>query len=221
MTLHLTSKNFELVGRELRVNIPRFAFVLFYTPTCVYCDTIKPVFERCARATFGCAFRYMNLDKEIVSMSHESNTQIHYVPYMLLYFNGTAIAQFVAEEQANNEQNYEAMSRFLSHHIQNSVGGGGGDQTTTTTTAHQSAANMYAQRAQTGAADAGWGRGGGGTAQRARGGTGGSGGGRVPSYSIGIPGNYAKSASGSSSILKNVCYLSYDAAYGSDTASVR
>lgn len=90
----LRSEDFRLVnsnGQQLMyTNIPGFSLVLFYTPNCPHCKTIRPIFHSLPGKIGGCHIGIIDVlaNKKCVFMSRQTVAPISVVPYVILYING-------------------------------------------------------------------------------------------------------------------------------------
>ncbi len=115
----LTSDDFFIQpgqkGLILCHKIRDFSLILFYSPHCPVCQKILPSFKKLAGSIRGCHFGLVNVStsKGCVEKSQQTITPLKYVPYIVLYFNGSpymsykgevtteSIGQFIMDVTAN------------------------------------------------------------------------------------------------------------------------
>jgi len=85
-----TESDFD-VDRDgnLRVNIPKYSLVMFYSTQCPHCEKMGDVFNALNRRIEGCTFAMINLDenKEIIKKCAGSNIDLSYVPMVVFFAN--------------------------------------------------------------------------------------------------------------------------------------
>lgn len=94
--LFLTSEDFSSEKRYgdgemiLYHNIRGFSMVLFYSPQCMYCQRLIPMFRRMPDNVNGCQFGMVNVsvNKSLIQKASNTITPIQYVPLIILYVNG-------------------------------------------------------------------------------------------------------------------------------------
>ncbi len=101
--LFLTKDDFGLSGNALYHEIRGYSLILFYSPQCVYCQQLIPVFKRLPDFVNGCHFGMINvsMNKSLVNMARQSNTPIEYVPLLILYINGRAYMRYNGPPEEN------------------------------------------------------------------------------------------------------------------------
>lgn len=117
--MHLTPNDFY-INEELTLGnkLPGYSFIFFMTLDCPYCDDVKPAFDHLAKIIQGCSFFYMDVsqkNQEIVIKARQSRTPIDYVPYLMLFYNGKQIKQYIPDED-RPQNNVEKMTNFLIQH---------------------------------------------------------------------------------------------------------
>lgn len=106
----LTSNDFEARGDDFfyRNAKPELTLVLFYTNDCPHCKPILPLFQQLAARLQGCKYALMNVGENYAGalLSRKTNTPINYVPFVLLYYNGTVLKQFKAQYTFDNLRDF-------------------------------------------------------------------------------------------------------------------
>ena len=100
-------------------DIKGFSFVLFTSANCEYCDIVIPIFDKLSTVVQGCIFGKFNIKNHreaILHMAAKSKTPIDYVPYLVLYFNGTPIAIFSYNNEISSQNNFINMKNFIITH---------------------------------------------------------------------------------------------------------
>jgi len=120
--MHLTPNDFY-INEELTLGnkLPGYSFIFFMTLDCPYCDDVKPAFDHLAKIIQGCTFFYMDVsqkNQEIVVKSRQSKTPINYVPYLVLFYNGKQIKQYIPDED-HPQNNVKKMTNFLIENASN------------------------------------------------------------------------------------------------------
>lgn len=98
--LFLKSEDFNVqVGTkgDIACNVIRgVSLVLFYSPRCVYCQRLIPIFKKLPGTIGGCQFGMINVTTEntIVMMSRNTIVPIEYVPLIILYVNGKPFIRY-------------------------------------------------------------------------------------------------------------------------------
>jgi len=126
--MFLTVNDFFIKNRELCNKIPGYSFIFFTSNDCRYCNDVKPHFDKLSQAIQGCSFAYMDVAQnyqQIVQMADRTNNRIEYVPLLILYINGSRIAQYFPDEE-NPQNNYENMINFIFYHTNKNKDPGAG-----------------------------------------------------------------------------------------------
>ena len=122
--LFLSASDFNIKqgtkGLLLCHEMQHVSLVLFYSPRCSYCAHLIPIFKSLPKVVSGCQFAMINvsLNKNVVDMSHQTVAPIKYVPYIVLYVNGSPYLEY------KGEYNLELIRDFIIDtykHIQNNV----------------------------------------------------------------------------------------------------
>jgi thioredoxin-like negative regulator of GroEL len=98
--LFLNTNDFTKVtspsGPLLVTGIKGFSLVLFYSTLCKHCKRTVPEFQALPKILGGCHFGMINVstNKGIVKKSMDTNTNISYVPYVVLYINGKPFMRY-------------------------------------------------------------------------------------------------------------------------------
>mgnify|MGYP003339191508 CR=1 FL=1 len=114
----LTVDNFMLVdGKKSKIlctEIPGISFVLFHADGCTNCENIIPYFKQLARSDMltGCKFLSCNLARNpmLIKMSNKTSVPFEYVPYMMLYYDGTPIARYDPDEDSDFDLEIDEVS---------------------------------------------------------------------------------------------------------------
>jgi thioredoxin-like negative regulator of GroEL len=79
------------------------SLILFYSPQCLHCNKIIPVFKSMPQVLKGCSFAMVNVNtnRQLITMSQQSNTPITYVPLIILYYNGVPMSIYNSECDVN------------------------------------------------------------------------------------------------------------------------
>lgn len=95
-------------GPILCTNVDGLFFVLFYTHTCGFCQTLFPVFNQLSQTIRGCRFGAVNVGQniDIPRMSLQTIAPIRYVPFIIVYWNGKPYMQY------DGERSYPALRNF-------------------------------------------------------------------------------------------------------------
>ena len=121
--LFLTNDDFYLTngqkGKILCHDIKGFAFILFYSTQCVYCQNLIPIFKCLPDLVVGCHFGMINVsnNRAVIEKARDSITPITYVPYMILYINGKP---FMRYDGPNEENSIRQFIMEVSQKIQDS-----------------------------------------------------------------------------------------------------
>ena len=116
--MFITVNDFFIKNGELCNKIPGYSFIFFTSNDCHYCNDVKPHFDKLSQAIQGCSFAYMDVAQnyqQIVQMSERTNNRIEYVPLLILYINGSRVAQYFPDEE-NPQNNYQNMINFIFYH---------------------------------------------------------------------------------------------------------
>lgn len=137
--LFLTSEDFSIQqgvkGNILCTRIPGFSLLLFYSTHCVHCQSLIPIFKSLPGTVRGCQFGMVNIDQNrlCIQMSKETTTNITYVPYIVLYYDGKPfmmykgpydareIGRFVYEVASNVQKKQQFSSEKVKKESDNSV----------------------------------------------------------------------------------------------------
>ena len=96
----MNSKNGKLLSHKL----PGLSFVLFYTNGCKFCKIMSENFKKLPSLYKGikfCMFNLTNKHHFIQNVKKETITPIDYVPYMMVYVDGTPYVQYTGEYDVN------------------------------------------------------------------------------------------------------------------------
>lgn len=116
--MFLTVNDFFIKNGELCNKIPGYSFIFFTSNDCRYCNDVKPHFDKLSQAIQGCHFAYIDVAQnyqQIVQMADRTNNRIEYVPLLILYINGSRVAQYFPDEE-NPQNNYQNMINFIFYH---------------------------------------------------------------------------------------------------------
>ncbi|MGL4817685.1 MAG: thioredoxin family protein [Enterobacter sp.] len=114
--MFLTPDDFYTKDGKLFCNKPGFLFIFFTSPSCQYCDNLKPFFNKMSTMVRGINFAYMDVEQnnyKIIRMTQYTLNEITYVPLLIMYLNGEPIAQYFPEED-NPQLNTQKMTDFIS-----------------------------------------------------------------------------------------------------------
>lgn len=101
-------------SNELELKSTGYTIVFFTSQPCIHCKNMMPTFLKLSESIQGCTFGIMNVDQEsnrIVRMSDQTKNKLVYVPYIVLYVNGTNYAAFDDTNVTNNL--YEMLVDFI------------------------------------------------------------------------------------------------------------
>lgn len=104
---HLDNEDFLIKtgqkGNILCHNIPGFSLILFYSNNCNHCHNLIPIFKRLPGSISGCQFGMVNVmkNRQTVIMSQSTIIPIKYVPFIVLYFNGSPFIVYDREPDEN------------------------------------------------------------------------------------------------------------------------
>ena len=89
-------------------HIKGFSFVLFYSNNCVHSQQLLPIFKTLPPMINGCAFGIVNLQQnmDLVHFSKGTNTEISFVPLLILYINGYPYANYTGPANIPTIQNF-------------------------------------------------------------------------------------------------------------------
>lgn len=81
--------------------------VLFYSIECPHCKDMLKIFRKLPSQVSGINISILNINKPenkdvVMSSKDTKNTKIEYVPYILLFHNGEAIARYDDDPQIEN-----------------------------------------------------------------------------------------------------------------------
>jgi len=103
----LTSEDFRIIkdpnGYKLCHIIPGFSLVLFYSNRCKYCKDFITIFKELPGTVGGCQFGMINIsnNRDCAEKSKNTNTNIEYVPYIILYYNGKPYYHYQGDADIN------------------------------------------------------------------------------------------------------------------------
>jgi len=123
--LHLNTSHFNIVdgsngGKVLSCTIPGLVFVFFYVDyvdpskqkKCDNCELLKPEFEHLSKklekSYFSFAAVNLNTHSEIAKKSMQTKIKINYVPYLILFVDGTPYLRY------DGTSSMQQMEYFLS-----------------------------------------------------------------------------------------------------------
>lgn len=98
--LFLTANDFYIkqTGDRLELcnKLQGLSFVLFYSTKCRYCHTLSPEFKTLPSIVQGFQFGMINVTTfpAIADMSRGTNTEIQYVPLIILYNKGAPLMRY-------------------------------------------------------------------------------------------------------------------------------
>lgn len=87
----LSLSDFSESRGKLKVSIPQFGLVLFWSSNCKYCTTAKDILALMNRKVNGCNFGMVNLDmnRELIDMCNKSGIALEHVPFFVFFANHT------------------------------------------------------------------------------------------------------------------------------------
>lgn len=131
--------NFKLVGRQrktMNITLPGNVLVLYVMQNCAGCKAVEPIFRQLASTEPRVKYAICDLTnaREIITMSHQTKTQLQKVPCLILYINGRPHARFKGDKNIPSLRNFcsnalAAAPRQQQEFVQqggNMYGGGGG-----------------------------------------------------------------------------------------------
>ena len=85
------------------------ALVLFYSTQCVHCQSLISVFKTLPKVLGGCQYGMINISKykDCIAKSHQTNTPIDCVPYIIFYYNGKPYMRY------KGEYDIESIKKFV------------------------------------------------------------------------------------------------------------
>jgi thiol-disulfide isomerase/thioredoxin len=98
--LFLSSQDFNVSqgtsGNILTTPIMGFSLIMFYSPKCVYCQKLIPIFKQLPQYVAGCKFGMINVSqqRDIIRMASQTIVPIKYVPLIILYINGNPYMKY-------------------------------------------------------------------------------------------------------------------------------
>lgn len=106
--LFLTSEDFFIKGDNLCSNIQGISLILFYSTQCIHCKCLTPIFKSLPGTIGGCQFGMINVSnsKSCVKMSRETLSPITYVPYIILYINGSPFMRYNGPAEQSEIQRF-------------------------------------------------------------------------------------------------------------------
>jgi thiol-disulfide isomerase/thioredoxin len=102
-------------GNLVKENSRGFSFVFFFTQECIFCNDVKPAFDKLATTIKGISFEMCNVfesNNRLIHMTQNTNHPITYVPFLILFANGNIIGQYLPNEE-NPQNNLHEMFEFL------------------------------------------------------------------------------------------------------------
>lgn len=131
MLVYLTPADFYANSMgELSARVEKYCLVFFNAPTCGFCKDLLPTFISVSEAlprlsvagdAKACKFAVMDVTQEdmhLVKLSKKTKNELKFVPLIVLYFDGTPIAAFTANED-NPKANFELLINFITGSIKN------------------------------------------------------------------------------------------------------
>jgi len=114
--VYLTPDDFYITNdNEFVHRLPNFSLVFFSSIKCEYCKDVLPAFVSMSSMIKGCTFAMMDVDqmnKRVVRMSADTKLPITYVPFVVMYVNGTPIGVFNPDEN-NPSRNLDLLKDFI------------------------------------------------------------------------------------------------------------
>ena len=88
--------------------INQFSFVLFYSHKCRHSNSVLPIIRSLPGSINGCQFGIINASqhKDIINLSTPTITPLRYVPYMILYYNGTPYMRYDGPHDLENIKSF-------------------------------------------------------------------------------------------------------------------
>jgi thiol-disulfide isomerase/thioredoxin len=106
--LYLTPKDFVILqndqGHHLTNRIKGISMVMYYSRTCVFCETLIPIFKTLPGRVQGVHFAMANVsadEKRLEKMAGATKTPIKYVPYIVFYVNGEYFMEYRGAKTAD------------------------------------------------------------------------------------------------------------------------
>ena len=92
--------------------------VLFYSIECPHCKDMLKIFRKLPQQVSGINISILNINKHdnkriVIESKNTKNTKIEYVPYILLFHNGEAIARY------DDDADMNSMLHFIKEATQN------------------------------------------------------------------------------------------------------
>lgn len=115
--LSLNSQHFRLSGdskKTLNIGVGGNILVFFKMQGCQGCAAFEPAFVQLSRQDQRVKYAVVDVStsKEVVTMSHQTNTPIQSVPHLILYVNGRPHARF------KGKKNIPAVQSFITKALQ-------------------------------------------------------------------------------------------------------
>lgn len=108
--LFLQSDDFSIQkgqkGDILCNSIRGISLILFYSPSCPFCQNLIPVFKRLPGQLGGVHFGMINVsnEPEVIKMSKYTISPIKYVPLIILFINGKPFIRYETEKLPTEEE---------------------------------------------------------------------------------------------------------------------
>lgn len=95
--------NFKLVGRQrktMNISQPGVVLCLFTMDGCRGCEAVEPIYRTLAGLEPKIKYAICNLTnaRDVISMSHQTKTQIQKVPCIIMYVDGRPHARFTGDK---------------------------------------------------------------------------------------------------------------------------
>ena len=92
-------------GDILCNSIRGISLILFFSPKCVHCQNLIPIFKRLPGQLGGVQFGLINVTVEtnLIKMARHTITEIKYVPLILLFVNGKPYIRFECPGQPTEQ----------------------------------------------------------------------------------------------------------------------
>lgn len=130
--LFLCNDDFQLAkgskGNIMCSSIPGYSLILFYSPSCKFCQDLLPVFRSLPGSIGGCQFGMVNvsINKQVIKMSRETIAPVNYVPFIVLYLSGRPFMKYQGPSDADSikrfvlevAQKMESKQKFSSEQIE-------------------------------------------------------------------------------------------------------
>jgi thiol-disulfide isomerase/thioredoxin len=108
----LTTDDFQLIQSD-KINILKnklrgFSLVFFYSPDCIHCKKVTPIYKELFKSLTGIYYSICNvkLCQPLIRASHTTNTPITYVPLIILYVDGIPIQRYDGNYTLREMQNF-------------------------------------------------------------------------------------------------------------------